>query len=310
MLLTCACLPSYATGIGTRFAQLFRSNSLGIGKGEIVLFRAMQLSLLQVANPPHIVVEEYHGSRHQVMFQGNGIYSRTSARCELSDLLVVICDSQMQNARITYIQAKSERSISAKVNGVAGSLLDANLEQWDLLARRPNITGVGRFRPPQNLLSGTQLASIGSFVFFLHGANGVDIQYASASNLYPPHHSRLRRGKLTAAIDSCQCPPHECLSVYGSQEFGSFLFGLMIGTPIILSGNPTTLPVGLWLAGQLRSLAAEATEVDQDTVLATRLANLLDPDRRQGTGTSTVGARMFMLFSVGTEESEITKNNL
>lgn len=257
----------------------------------------MQTSLQASAMPPHAFVEEYHGGGHQVTFKGKGGYSRIKARCELSDLLVVVYDRQTKDARLAYIQAKSERSVPASTSGVHGRRLAANLEQWDLLGRRPKITGVGRFNPPSDLLSGAQLKSVGSFVFFLHGAQGVDIQYAAASDLtLPPRTYSTSSGTLNVPPDRCQCRPNpECLSVYGSAAFGSFLFGLMIGTPILCSGNPAT-PSNAWLAAQLRGFAAGAKGGGP---LATELAGLLDPARTDRARSPSVGAATLLLFSVG-----------
>lgn len=287
----------HAIALGKAFAQSFVTKSAGLGKGEIVLFQAMQKSLEAIENPPYLVVEKYHGASHQVTFQGSGSYSRASARCELSDLLVVAYDQQTKDARLTYIQAKSERSIAANAHGIAGSSLAANLEQWDLLASRPPIHGVGSFAPPQDLLSSAQLDSVGSFAFFLHGTKGVDIHYAAASSLRKPRNCVSRYGKLIATPDMCRCGPSpECLSVYGNEEFGAFLFGLMIGTPILLFGQPTMPPVCSWLAAQLRGLAAEA---DRRTDLANELGELLDPDRAPAAQTPNFGATTLLILGVG-----------
>jgi hypothetical protein len=299
-----------AIQLGTAFAQSFASNSVGRGKGEIDLFQAMQESLGAIAQPPHVVVEEYHGANHQVAFTGSGTYSRTKARCELSDLLVVVYDRQTKDARLTYIQAKSERGVAANANGVAGQPLVANLEQWDLLARRPQIAAApgawGRpssFNPPQDLLSGAQLCSIGSFAFFLHGPNGVDIYYSAASQLCRPPRYVTRYGKLVAVRDVCRCgPAPECLSVYGNSEFGAFLFGLMIGTPILLSGRPATASVCTWLAAQLRGFATQAVAADARAEVTSELADLLDSDRAPAAPTPSVGARTFLLFGLGSGE--------
>lgn len=293
----------YATMLGKAFSKSFAVNSAGLGKGEIVLFRAMQKSLQAIANPPDLIVEEYHGAGHQVMFKGNGSYSRTSARCELSDLLIIVFDKQTNDARLTYIQAKSERTVSSNSRGIASVELAANLEQWDLLARRPLITGVGSFSPPPDLLSIAQLESVGSFAFFLHGAGGVDIHYAAAAYLQKPPHYVSRYGRLTAGPDICRClPSPECLSVYGNEEFGAFLFGLMIGTPVLSSGCPTTGPVCSWLAAQLRGFAAEtlmAEMAERPVALAIELADLLDPGGEAAATTPNVGAKTLLLFGIG-----------
>lgn len=294
-----------ALALGIKFAQAFASNSAGLGKGEIALFRALQASLVTTASHPDVAVEEYHGAAHQVTFTGSGTYSRANARCELSDLLVVVYDRTTKDARLTYIQAKSERDVGASSSGVAGRDLKANLEQWDLLARRPLIGPApgpwGRpsaFNPPADLLHSAQLASIGSFAFFLHGAAGVDIYYCAASMLAMPYSYSTRSGKLTALGDVCRCVPDpECLSVYGNAEFGAFLFGMMIGTPILTSGAPQQASVSAWLAAQLRGFRADAA--DRGAALADELADLLSPHGDVAAALEpNVGATTFLLFGL------------
>ena len=70
-----------------------------------------------------------------------------------------------QSIRISFLQAKSERKIM-KNQCISNQPFKANLEQWDLLAHRPIINGVGSFDPPPNLLSSAILPSIGTFGFF------------------------------------------------------------------------------------------------------------------------------------------------
>lgn len=292
-----------ALTLGKVFARSFAANSAGLGKGEIVLFRAMEASLKAIANPPHVVVEEYHGAGHQVTFIGSGSYSRTHARCELSDLLVIVYDRQTKDARLTFIQAKSERTVPANLHRTSGAWLAANLEQWDLLARRPRINGVGSFSPPPDLLSSAKLDSIGGFVFFLHGSGGVHIHYAAASDLRRPPHFVSRYGKLIANHDKCRCGRSpECLSVYGNAEFGTFLFGLMIGTPILKVGMPTTTSVCSWLASQLRGFVAQAGSPDTPTALANELAGLLGRDSRPPAQRPNVGAANLLIVGIEPED--------
>jgi len=300
----CGCLHrrQRAVKLGQAFAKSFANNSANVGKGEVALFQAMQKSLLALANPPNVVVEEYHGTQHQVTFTGSGTYSRTNARCELSDLLIVVYDCDSKYARLTYIQAKSERNVPASPCGIAGKHLGANLEQWDLLARRPPIRGVGTFKPPSDLLCRALLPSIGSFVFFIHGCASVDIYYCAASWLTMPYPYSTRAGKLTAVGNLCLChhgapipkPPPECVSVYGNAEFGAFLFGMMIGEPILIHGTPQRAGLASWLAAQLRGLAARA---DRKESLAGELADLLAPQGERAQEPN-VGAATLLLFGL------------
>jgi hypothetical protein len=295
-------MKSHAIAFGAAFASDFGTTSAGCDKREVPLFQAMRKSLKAIGNSPDVVVEEYHGTSHQVTFKGNGSYSRNCARCELSDLMVLVFDEEANDARPTYIQAKSERAVPGNADGIADSHLAANLEQWDLLARRPRIRGVGSFNPPADLLSSAQLDSVGSFVFFLHSAHGVDIYYAAARHLQMRPGCASRQGKLIAVRDACRCVPGpECLSVHGNKEFAASLLGLMIGTPVLCSGRPTTPPVCIWLAAQLRGLSVAPLGGDRPE-LASMLADLLDPQRGPPAETPNVGATSLLIFGVGHEK--------
>ena len=113
-----------ATVFASNFDARFRSLTHGFAHNEIPLFQAMHSALVGLSGM--FQIEEYHGTSHQVMFTGNGTYARTHARCELSDLLIVTYSSISQHARLTYLQAKSER---ATLPSVCGRAFSANLEQ-------------------------------------------------------------------------------------------------------------------------------------------------------------------------------------
>lgn len=284
--------------LGRAFAAKFAAKSSGL-TNEIPLFKAMRESLEAVASPPQVVVESYHGSSHQVRFTfaGGAPYCRPVPRCELSDLAVVVYDRVTLDARLTYIQAKSERAARAVSGAVAGQQLIANTEQWELLSKRPLINGVRTFNPPRDLLSAAALSSIGSFTFFIHGGRAVEIYYAAASQLHLVSHRGNRKGKVLAAADACQCSPGpECLSVFGAGDFAAFLFGMMIGTPILDAGAPVKWAATSWLAKQLRGFAARERAGRAD--VATELAGLLDPDDRGVALHPNVGATSLLIFGL------------
>lgn len=307
MTLYCPSVLRYpsAASIGGVFATSFAGQSKGAGKGEVGLFRAMERALVSVATHPGVVVEEYHGTSHQVRFAGNGTFSRTNARCELSDLAVLVYDNvHFSDARLTYIQAKSERKTSASTQGIAGSLLDANLEQWDLLSGRPQVQGVGRFQPPPDLLKNARLASVGSFAFFLHGSSNVEIYYAAASALIRPPRYKRRYGRLEAVADACTCSPYpECLSAYGAAAFGTFLFGLMIGTPILPDAAAGPDATQQWLGRTLRAYSARAGRGNSGTA---NLARILDPTdeavAEEAFAEPNIGAPTLLVIGVGSPD--------
>src|ERR1700722_10822433 len=80
--------PSRIAQLASSFDLHFRKHTRGWRSNEIPLFRQLRYSLL--AQTSGLDIEEYHGGGHQVAFRGNGSHARTGARCELSDLMVII----------------------------------------------------------------------------------------------------------------------------------------------------------------------------------------------------------------------------
>jgi hypothetical protein len=204
------------------------------GLGEINLFNCLMESLK--SQSPKFAVESYHGSSKQVSFKPFVPWDRRErARCELADLLIVwFPDNPADNVRITFLQAKYERKKVIKPSMHAYS---ANLEQWDLLANRPEIDGVG-FSVPPDLLSGATLPSIGSFGFFYHSNAKIELYYSSADCLcVPAPHGNRRYYKLKArsnirAIRASQAGIAECVRADNLHDFGDALYAGLIGSPV------------------------------------------------------------------------------
>ena len=205
---------------------------------EIMLFRALVKAIISLSD--RFKIEEFHGSKHQVAFSGSSSWGRKLARCELSDLFVVVYRTKPSfYARMTFLQAKRSLKDHYFCNDYPHhksiTTFDANLEQWDLLYRRPNIVGINPFDPPPNLLSGALLPSVGSFSIFFKHNNSVSFFYASADKLNTvgspsSKYSRLQtisgdyseEGKVFIEQKLACCP----------LIFGQALYEGFIGTPI------------------------------------------------------------------------------
>lgn len=235
--------------------------------------RQFQALMRAFAGLPHrFLVEEYHGAKHQVFFNGQGPWGRTPARCELCDVVfVAYSPSPDFQVRVTFLQAKlsNDRHFSLCGNfPVANDAVNfkANLEQWDLLSRRPPILPVPPFKVHSLLLQGATLPSVGSFgVFHRTNGHGAGFFYASADHLavvgIPTSKSgrlatdgvSLRQRTVSGYLETTFCC---CL-----KTFGSALYNLEIGTPVELSvampGSPPS-PLTLWLLDVLRAYVRNA----------------------------------------------------
>jgi len=265
-----------ATVFANAFDGAFRTATARLGAGEVELFRAMEMALIGMGYP--FAVEEYHGGSHQVLFAGNGSYARTAARCELSDLMILAFDPATRKARLTYLQAKSERR---PVGAACAMKFEANLEQWFLLSLRPVISGHGAFNPPSDLLSAAILNSVGSFAFFYKDASiGYQTFYASASYLQLAGTYTQKDGRLTAA-GRCQVSTRrgyeECDAACSNFDFAANLYRLKIGTPIdVTSGAPAN--IRKWIGAAIRTQLISAKVRDAGGQVARRLLEIVEPD--------------------------------
>lgn len=259
----------FAQNIETNFQKIITSKN--ITGGEIKLFRAL-INALKNSQQTNVKIEEYHGANYQVKFTGNGSYARASARCELSDLLIISFNSK--EARLTYLQAKYENTIVASIQSHKWK---ANLEQWFLLNQLPSIKGYGKFDPPSDLLSSATLKSIGSFGFFHKDLSGVfDFYYASAEHLSLPRTYSQRAGKLVVnrhLLDShllgqtLGIQQKECLEAINLNHFLNQLYNLQIGTPIDKSNL-----ISQWIINNLKSLPTSP--------LINQLLLVIDPNQK------------------------------
>ncbi|HCE2456345.1 hypothetical protein SE23_09160 [Vibrio sinaloensis] len=206
---------------------------------EIKQFRALMDSFASLNSTFRL--EEFHGMKHQVVFNGQGSWGRNTARCEISDLLIVSYKKTPSfEARVTLLQAK--RSLekhdlcSSWTSGSCSTSFKANLEQWDLLARRPNVLPYPPFDCHPEILSGAELPSIGSIGVF-HKIKGKEYNffYMSADCASPlsnptTKYAKLKVHKLKPArmINGYK----ECTFACCINTFGEALYNLEIGTPV------------------------------------------------------------------------------
>ena len=169
---------------GNALKALFNRNVSALARvGEVALFRAMCTAIGNWRVPNVVETREYHGRRHQVEHQTRSPVARLRKKwCELCDVVLVTYDVRERDVRLTFLQAKHERSYQPHT----GAGLAANMVQWSLLGTRAPIIGYARtFRPPppRDLLSSAILPSVGSFGFFYPTHGSIELAYASADLL-------------------------------------------------------------------------------------------------------------------------------
>lgn len=272
-----------ATTFASSLSAAFRQESATASFSEVQQFRALirAFSLQR----KKFYVEEYHGAKHQVYFNGVGAWARTPARCELCDVVFVAYrTSPAVEARITFLQAKLSKDKHPDLCRNYPTTLDAvdfksNLEQWDLLARRPQVLPVPPFKFHPLALQSATLASVGSFGVFHRSLNaGTEFFYAAADRLSPAGSPKTKFGRLVTAASAlrqrtvagyleetfCCCLP----------VFAEALYSLRIGTPLIAA--PATVagydPLAAWLRSTLELYVRSG---NPDSVRARELLDIL-----------------------------------
>jgi hypothetical protein len=221
-------------------AKAWRIQSSKARFSEVQQFRALMKSFGSLNGS--FKLEEFHGMKHQVVFNGKGSWGRPSARCEISDLLIISYKTKPEfKARATLLQAKksNEKHSNLCLNwptNVAPTSFKANLEQWDLLSRRPYVLPYPPFDCQPDILSGAILPSIGSIGVFhkIHGKK-YDFFYMSADMAEPLSTPKRKHAKLKTKAGSLTRNVHgydECTFTCCLTTFAEALYNMEIGTPI------------------------------------------------------------------------------
>ncbi len=257
---------------------------------EVQQFRALMRSFGSLKKT--FKLEEFHGMKHQVVFNGKGTWGRPFARCEISDLLIVSYKTKPEfQARATLLQAKKSNEKHSGIcsgwpNSVAQTNFNANLEQWDLLSRRPDVLPYPPFECKPDILSGAILPSVGSIGVF-HKVSGklYDFFYMSADMAEPLSAPTRKYAKLKTKTGN---PIRnisgydECVFTCCLSTFAEALYNLKIGTPIE-EDNPVDIKDELYrnsFRGWLKSVLYSHFEMTNiDSTLARELIEYLPSDQ-------------------------------
>ncbi len=257
---------------------------------EIQQFRALMRSFSSLGG--QFKVEEFHGMKHQVVFNGKGSWGRPSARCEISDLLIISYKTRPEfQSRATLLQAKksNEKHVnlcSSWPSNIASTIFKANLEQWDLLSRRPDVLPYPPFECKPDILSGAILPSVGSIGVF-HKISGKkhDFFYMSADVAEPLSSPTQRFAKLKTKNGNLFrniSGYDECVFTCCLLTFAEALFDMKIGTPIE-KNNPINNKDERYrnsFRGWLKSVLYSHLEMtNNDSILVRELLEYLPSDQ-------------------------------
>lgn len=292
-----------AVTFATTFVKQFHAVTTGLLPNEIPLFKALSDTVKALST--QFDVKEYHGGSHQVTFSASPSLSRSEPRCELADLMIVTYRTRpLVSIRVTYLQAKSERTFPKRRLCHTSYEFSGNVEQWCLLAEKPSVYGCGGFNPPSDLLSGALLDSIGTFgVFYREDpASPYDMFYSVASNLSPANRGN-RYSKLSSK-SPCYSRQirdgYEETVIAGCLEyFAHDLACNLIGSPIEQDTNASDSQwrskMRAWLRGYLREKEEGSSEDDRNGGLL-GLLEAVEENPTDWVASQTMGVKSVILF--------------
>jgi len=229
----------------------FRAKQSFPKTGEVDLFRNLADS---IADHSHsIFINETHGAKVcNVSF--TSATGKTEV-CEIADLLIISSSSHGQ-LRATFWQAKKQVA-SKWLSATTGNEqfdFKGQFNQWDLLSRRPTISGVGGFHPPPTLLASFDSASIGSFGVFYQRGSLIEVSHSVAEfvachNPTVKHPTMAINGYLSKYYYSAG----EIISRPTLTSFLEALFAHQVAAPL-----SATMSDHRWLVSYARSKAAKA----------------------------------------------------
>jgi len=165
--------------IVNKIAKDFRASTNFSINNEEKLFTELANAITNNSNSVFVGVT--HGAtRANVSFN---LTTDKPARCEIADLLIITKSRKFPFLRATFWQAKKQKKSKWVSLGTADKHIDftGQFDQWDLLSRRPSITGIAPFNPPNDLLSCFQDASIGSFGVFYERDSVIELVHSVAA---------------------------------------------------------------------------------------------------------------------------------
>ena len=151
---------------------------VGTTINEVNLFSAMYKVFKR--NYKCTLIEKTH--QQQVFFKSEIITIPDRIRREISDLWIISYSPKRNEARMTFLQAKFEKTKRPEL--FSCFKFKGEFFQHELLSKRPTIENTTTNKFPKDVLSFTNFNSIGTFgVFYYDDKNDIDFAYCIASDI-------------------------------------------------------------------------------------------------------------------------------
>ncbi|MCE0495178.1 hypothetical protein [Vibrio salinus] len=209
----------------------FYSNTRFSSDNEVALFRKFALAI-QAESSATFIDETHGGGVCNVNFTSPTNKSET---CEISDLLILSYSQLSNEWRATFWQAKKQ-GVSKWINVAQdGSQLDfkGQFNQWDLLSRRPDVTGVKGFHPPKDILSGFSSPSIGTYGVFYEKGGCIELAHSIAEFIScPSPATKSPTLAINGYLSKYSMYEHEMINTLTLKGFLEGLFDFKIGAKL------------------------------------------------------------------------------
>lgn len=245
----------------------FRNSVIFCKANEIALFRALAASI--VSHSSSTFIDETHGGN--VCNVSFAAATGKTETCEIADLLIISSAPNHSRLRATFWQAKKQHASKWLNVTHTGSQLDfrGQFNQWDLLSRRPAISGVASFAPPIDLLSSFGSPSIGSFGIFYEKGSTIEVAHSIAEFISCPSPSaRYPTLSINGYLDKYQLSDADVITRMNLCDFLSALFAFRIGALL----DPS-YPSHRWLVSWARAKVAAGGVAPSLRVLDNFLGN-------------------------------------
>lgn len=230
------------------FIDDWKAKQTAVARNEIAFFRFF--AELLADSYPGVHYYEVHGVPGQVKFDSTLWPTSPQLQKEIGDLIIIVYSYNPHEARYTIQQSKFDHSNGAQRIFPTYSFR-ADMQQYDLLAFRPEVTPVHGLKFPPGILKDTDYDSVGSYgVFFESEGHLIDFVYSTAKWLTPQGYRKTGKLILNTQQANYLIGGRELICAVGIRDFLAGLLEMKIGAPIADAG------VGGFLRGLIEHAAA------------------------------------------------------
>ena len=241
------------------FIDEWRVRQTSVARNEIAFFRFFAELLSNVY--AGVSYYEVHGVPGQVKFKSTLWESSPLIQKEIGDLIIMVYSYNSRSARYSIQQNKFDHS-----NGIQRTFptysFRADMQQYDLLAFRPEVTPVHGIKFPPGILKNTDFDSVSNYGVFYEGDDHlVDFVYSIAKWLSPQGYRKTGNLILNTRQSGYLVDGRELICSVGIENFIEGLCDMKIGAPVIDNDTGGFLKRLIENAAKIKGVAAPVIDL-------------------------------------------------